>query len=139
MLRLYLYSFNIYTVLRSWLDCKYKTLLCIFCVWVQLKISYMFYIWIYVNENIYWLYICYQGFPGGSDSKESACNVGDLGLIPGSGRSPGEGNGNPLQYSCLENAMDGGAWQSPVHGFAKSQTRLSDFTITIYLYNILNI
>ena len=49
-------------------------------------------------------------FPGGSDSKASACNVGDLGLIPRSGRSPGEGNGNPLQHSCLENPMDGGAW-----------------------------
>ena len=48
-------------------------------------------------------------FPGGSDGKESACNEGDLGLIPGSGRSPGEGNGNPLQYSCLENPMGGGA------------------------------
>ena len=50
------------------------------------------------------------GFPGGSDGKASACSVGDLGLIPGSGRSPGEGNGNLLQYSCLENSMDGGAW-----------------------------
>ena len=50
------------------------------------------------------------GFPGGSDGKESACNAGDLGSIPGSGRSPGEGNGNPLQYSCLENPMEGGAW-----------------------------
>ena len=48
-------------------------------------------------------------FPGGSDGKESACNVGDLGSIPGTGRSPGEGNGNPLQYSCLENPMDGGS------------------------------
>ena len=54
--------------------------------------------------------------------KESACNVGDLGSIPGSGRSPGEGNGNPLQYSCLENSMDGGAWWATVHGVAKSQT-----------------
>ena len=52
----------------------------------------------------------YKGFPGGSDSKASACNVGNLGSIPGPGRSPGEGNGNPLQYSCLENSMDGGAW-----------------------------
>ena len=50
------------------------------------------------------------GFPGGSDSKETACNVGDLGSIPGLGRSPGEGNGNPLQYSCLENPMEGRAW-----------------------------
>ena len=49
-------------------------------------------------------------FPGGSDGKASACNVGDPGLIPGLGRSPGEGSGNPLQYSCLENPMDGGAW-----------------------------
>ena len=49
-------------------------------------------------------------FPGGSDGKESACNVGDPGLIPGLGRSPGEGNSNPLQYSCLEDFMDGGAW-----------------------------
>ena len=68
------------------------------------------------------------GFPGGSDSKASACNAGDLGLIPGLGRSPGEGNGNPLQYSCLENPMDGGAWQAIVHGVTNSQTRLSDFT-----------
>ena len=52
-----------------------------------------------------------MGFPGGSDSKESACNVGDLGSISESGRSPGEGNGYPLQYSCLENSMDRGAWQ----------------------------
>ena len=63
-----------------------------------------------------------MGFFGSSDSKESACNAGDLGLIPGSGRSPGEGNGNPLQYSCLENPMDRGAWWATVHGFAKSQT-----------------
>ena len=56
-----------------------------------------------------------QGFPGGSVGKESACNVGDLGSIPGLGRSPGEGNGNPLQYSCLENPMDGGAWWATVH------------------------
>ena len=65
--------------------------------------------------------------PGGSDGKASAYNAGDLGSIPGSGRSPGEGNGNPLQYSCLENPMDRGAWQAAVHGVAKSQTRLSDF------------
>ena len=51
-----------------------------------------------------------NGFPGGSDGKASACNAGDLGLIPGSGRSPGEENGNLLQYSCLENSMDGGPW-----------------------------
>ena len=69
-----------------------------------------------------------KGFPGGSEVKASACNAGDVGLIPGSGRSPGEGNGNPLQYSCLENPMDGGAWWATVHRVAKSQTRLNDFT-----------
>ena len=67
-----------------------------------------------------------QGFPGGSDCKESACNAGDLGLIPGSGISPGEGNGYPLQYSCLENSLDKGVWRDTVHGVAKSRTRLSD-------------
>ena len=63
-----------------------------------------------------------MGFPGGSDSKESACSAGDTGLMSESGRSPGEGNGNSLQYSCLENPMDGGAWQATVHGVVKSQT-----------------
>ena len=70
------------------------------------------------------------GFPGGSEVKASACSVGDLGSIPGSGRSPGEGNGSSLQYSCLENPMDRGAWRATVHGVAKSQTWLSDFTFT---------
>ena len=65
-----------------------------------------------------------QGFPGGSEVKASACNAGDLGSIPGSGRSPGEGNGNPLQYSCLENPMEGGAWWAAVHEVTKSRTRL---------------
>ena len=59
---------------------------------------------------------------GGSDSKESACNAGDLGLLPGFRRPPGEGNGNPLHYSCLENPMDRGAWWAIVHGVTKSQT-----------------
>ena len=60
--------------------------------------------------------------------KASAYSAGDLDLIPGSGRSPGEGNGNPLQYSCLENSMNGGAWWAIVHGVSKNQTRLSYFT-----------
>ena len=63
-----------------------------------------------------------MGFPGGSAGKESACNAGDLGSIPGLGRSPGKGNGYPLQYSGLENSMD-----YIVHGVTKSRTRLSDF------------
>ena len=66
------------------------------------------------------------GFPRGSDDKESAVNAGDPGSIPGLGRSPREGNGYPLQYSCLENSMDRGAWQATVHGITKSRTRLSD-------------
>ena len=68
-----------------------------------------------------------RGFPGGSDGKESSCNAGDLGSIPGSGRSPGEGNGYPLQYSCLENSMYMGAQWAIVHGVAKSQTQLSNW------------
>ena len=66
------------------------------------------------------------GFPGGSDGKESACNAGNLGLIPGSERSPGGGHGNPLQYSCLENPTDRVAWQAIVHGVVNSWTRLSN-------------
>ena len=74
-------------------------------------------------ENIvYKIYIEYGGFPGGSDGKESTCNAGDLGLIPGLGRSPGEGNDNPLWYSCLENPMDRGAWWATDHGVTKSWT-----------------
>jgi len=61
-----------------------------------------------------------MGFPGGSDGKESACNAVDLGLIPGSGRYPGEEKGYPLQYSCLEYSRDRGVWQATVHGAAKS-------------------
>ena len=71
-----------------------------------------------------------MGFPGGSEVKVPACNAGDLGLIPGSERFPGEGNGNSLQYSCLENPRDRGVWWATVHGVAKSPTQLSDFTFT---------
>ena len=74
------------------------------------------------------VYICLNelGFPGGSDGKQSACNVGDPGLISGSRISLGEGNGYPLQYSCLENAKDRRAWQAEAHGVTKSPTQLSD-------------
>ena len=67
-----------------------------------------------------------MGFPVGSDCKKSACSAGDPGLIPGLERSPGEGHRNPLQYSCLENSMDRGAWLDTVHGVAKSQIQLSN-------------
>ena len=68
--------------------------------------------------TLHYLYIV---FPGGSDGKESVCSVGDPCSIPGSGRSPGEGNGHPLQYSCLENSMDRGAWWAIIHEFAESE------------------
>ena len=75
------------------------------------------------------------GIPGDSDGKVSACNAGDLGLIPGSKRSPGEGNSNPLQYSCLENSMDGGAWWAIVHGAAKSR---QDWATSLFLFPTLH-
>ena len=74
------------------------------------------------------------GFPGSSDGKESACNTGDLGLIPVSGRSPRVGNGNPLQYSCLENSMDKGAWQAIVHGGQKELDATEQLTLTFSLF-----
>ena len=67
-----------------------------------------------------------MGFPGGSAVKNPPANAGDVGSIPESGRSPGEGNGNPLRYSCLGNPMDRGAWQATVHGITEGQTQLSD-------------
>ena len=67
-----------------------------------------------------------KGSPGGSVGKESTCNMGDLGLTPGLGRSPGGGNGNPLQYSCLENPMNRGAWRAAVHGVTKNRIQLND-------------
>ena len=74
-----------------------------------------------MKNYIHILYVLYI-IPGDLDGKEYACNTGDPGLIPGWKRSPGEGNDNPLHYSCLENAMDRGAWWATVHGVAKSQT-----------------
>ena len=81
--------------------------------------------------------IYFLDFPGGSVVKNlpaSAGDAGGLGLIPGSGRSPGVGNGNPLPYSCLENPMDRGAWWAAVHGVSQSWTRLSDFTFTFHFH-----
>ena len=79
-----------------------------------------------VSLGMYLVYIRPKSFPGGSDDKESACNAGDPGLNPGSGRSPGEGNGCSLQYSCQANSMDRGAWWTTVHGVTKIQTRLTN-------------
>ena len=87
----------------------------------------------YVNFILY-LSIYSVGFPCGSEGEDSACNAGDLSLIHGSGRSPGEENGTPLQYFCLENPMNGGAWQATVHRVAKNQSRVSDFTFTFHFF-----
>ena len=77
--------------------------------------QYLFFVLPYIFQSLArMIYIMYNIYsPGDSDGKASACNAGDLGSIPGLGRSPGEGNGNPLQYSCLENPMDRGGWQGP--------------------------
>ena len=72
--------------------------------------------------------------PGGSNDKASACCAGDPGLIPGLGRSPGEGNGNPLQHSCLENPMHEGAWKATVSGITKSRTQLSGFSFSVSVW-----
>ena len=105
---------------RSFLYCVfYLGLICLWQRFKEIDIAFS------VASQYYFFLFCYQLFafyflrwqlqdhvcPSGSDGKESACNAGDLGLIPGSGSSPGEGNGNPLQYSCLENSMDRGAWE----------------------------
>ena len=74
---------------------------------------------------LYFTTLCWA-FPCSSDGKDSALNAGDPGSVPGLGRSPGEGNGYPLQYFCLENPVDKGAWQATVHGVSKSQTQLSN-------------
>ena len=74
--------------------------------------------------------VSWIGFPGGASGEESPCNMGDPGLVPGLGRSPGEGNGNPLRDPCLENSMDRGAWQAMVHGITKSWTQLSTLAHT---------
>ena len=88
---------------------------------------------LYFSRRIfYFITIIHFSFPDSSVGQESACNAGDPSLIPGSGRSPGEGIGYPLQYSCLENPMDGEAWCTTVHRVAKSQTQLSDLTFTFH-------
>ena len=76
----------------------------------------------YIYCSLYFYLFLFLSFPSGSDGKESDSNAGDLCSIPGSGRSPGEGNGNPYQSSCLENPMNGGAWRATVHGVPKSWT-----------------
>ena len=81
----------------------------------------------------------YEDFPGGSDGKASAYNVGDAGSMPGSGRSPGGGNGNPLQYSCLKNPMDRETWQATVHGGCKKSDTTKPLSIHATQCNIFGI
>ena len=83
--------------------------------------------------NVIWFQLIIKFVIIRGNSKASAHNAGDPSSIPGLGRSPGEGNGNPLQYSCLENSMDGGAWWATVHGVTKSWTQLSDFTTSQHI------
>ena len=94
---------------------------------------------LYVNTIVYVNYMSIQNWASlvAQDGKASACNAGDLGSIPDSGISPGERNGNPLQYSCLGNPMDRGTWWATAHGVTKSQTRLSDFiSLSIITLNV---
>ena len=91
--------------------CQFKS---VFLKILEVKMLYEFYNYTLFRLSRY------------SYGKESACNAGDLGLMPGLGRSPGEGHGNPLQYSCLENSMDRGTRWATVHGISKSWTQLSD-------------
>ena len=90
--------------------------------WLHWSLFNLFYLFIFIHFFKCSKFYSDLVFPGGSEVKVSASNVGDLGSIPESGRSPGEGNGNPLQYSCLENPMDGGAWWATVHGVAELDT-----------------
>ena len=136
---LYLSSQRVLLWLRLWFFCC--------CFKVKLISSVALVTGLQQNDSVYifFLILFHYSFPGGSDGKASAYNAGDPSLIRR--RSSGEGNGNPLQYSCLENPMDRGAWWATVHGVAKSRKALSDFTFTYFFwffsiidyYKILNI
>ena len=90
-----------------------------------MTVFFLIILWVDLVNYLDWTRL-HSGFPGGLVGKESVCNAGHPGSVPGSGRSLGEGNGNPLQYSCLENSMDRGAWWAIVHGVTESWTWLSD-------------
>ena len=86
---------------------------------------------VFILEHLHALWVLLRGFPGGSDGKETDCSAGDPGSVSGLKRSPGGGNGNPLQYSCLENSMDRVSWQATVHGVTTSQTRLNNYHFSL--------
>ena len=134
---------------RSFLSCSFWNIIhqavptCGLCCWIQIKLSGTSACTLVLHRTVprdreegrtemsWHILYYYWGFPDGSGDKESTCNAGDTGhsgLIPGSGRSPGEENSNPLQYSCLENPMGRGAWWASVQRVAKSQTWLSNWT-----------
>ena len=117
--------------------CGWLYWLFILCLYVS-KIYLHSCVCVCVQIHKYIVYI-HTGLPGGSYGKVSACNGGDPVSIPGLERSPGGGNGTPLQYSCLENPMDREAWWATVHGVAKNWTRLSDVTFYTYVYFLQNI
>ena len=122
------FTWLVYVVWQRWWDNQHITL----CYYVGQKVHSSSAVRWYRKTWVNFL----AKFPGGSDHKLSARNAGDMGSIPGLGRSPGEGNGNPLQYSCLENPMDRGAWWAIVHRVTKSRKRLSDFTFTFKHYKV---
>ena len=100
---------------------------------IQCSLNYIKSFFSYIKLVLFFLLIFIGGFLSGLDGKESACSAGDPSSIPGLGKSPGEGHGSPLQYSCLENPMDGGAWWATVHGVAKIRTQLSNCLIHLLL------
>ena len=106
--------------------CHHFSLFLLLLLFMCLRV-YLYFMFVYVYIlSLFTHFFFFLLFPGGSVGEIPACNTGDPDSIPGSGRFPGEGNGNPLQYSCLENSTDRGAWQATVHGIPKSQTGLSN-------------
>ena len=135
--------------MESWLS--FFELKCSLLLFILLHYSHSGYSMFFISLSLWQtviilvcLFVCFEyiftfwlpGLPWWLRGKASTCNTGDQRLIPGSGRSPGEGNSNPLQYSCLKNPMDGGAWEATVHRVAKSRTWLSDFTVTFWQCNV---
>ena len=119
-----IYTWNIYAKIFTKYNCFREIFSLRFHKWLAGLFFFKF-LCLVLLHCIY-LWSISNGFPGSSDGKESVCNVWDPSSIPGLGRTPGEGNGYPLQYSCLENSMDRGAWQATVHGLTKSQRQLND-------------
>ena len=117
------------------LPCSWWTVLCLFQVYNKVSQLHMYLFFLKFFSHLAYYRILSRapwamGFPAGSDGEESAFNVEDLGSIPGLGRSPRRGHGNPLEYSCLENSSNRVAWQATVHGVAKSWTRLNDSALS---------